>query len=76
LPLGAQVEVLGVEGVTLAAGAGTVIEGSPPENRFVILRWDSLEQLKNWRDCPEYVAAHKNGTKYAKFTVVAVPGAQ
>ena len=61
-------------GVTLAAGAGTVIEGSPPGKRFVILRWDSLEQLKGWRDSPEYTAAHKNGMKYAKFTVVAVSG--
>lgn len=63
-------------GVTLAAGPGTVIEGSPRGNRFVILRWDSLEQLKNWRDSPEYVDAHKSGMKYAKFTVVAVPGAK
>jgi uncharacterized protein (DUF1330 family) len=62
-------------GITLAAGAGTILEGSPPGNRFVILRWDSLEQLKGWRDSPEYVAAHKNGMKYASFTVVAVPGA-
>ena len=61
-------------GVTLAAGSGTVIEGSPPGKRFVILRWDSLEQLKGWRDSPEYVEAHKNGMKYASFTVVAVPG--
>jgi uncharacterized protein (DUF1330 family) len=61
-------------GMTLAAGAGTVIEGSPPGKRFVILRWDSLEQLKNWRYSPEYEEAHKNGMKYANFTVVAVPG--
>jgi len=61
-------------GVTLAAGTGTVIEGSPPGKRFVILRWDSLEQLKGWRYSPEYEEAHKNGMKYASFTVVAVPG--
>jgi uncharacterized protein (DUF1330 family) len=61
-------------GVTVAAGPGTVIEGSPPGNRFVILRWDSLEQLKGWRESPEYVEAHKNGMKYANFAVVAVPG--
>jgi uncharacterized protein (DUF1330 family) len=61
-------------GVTLAAGAGTVIEGSPSGKRFVILQWDSLEQLKGWRYSPEYVEAHKNGMKYANFTVVAVPG--
>ena len=61
-------------GVTLAAGPGTVIEGSPPGTRFVILRWDSMEQLKGWRDSPEYTAAHKDGEKYAKFSVVAVNG--
>jgi uncharacterized protein (DUF1330 family) len=61
-------------GVTLAAGSGTVIEGSPPGKRFVILRWDSLEQLKGWRYSPEYVEAHKSGMKYASFTVIAVPG--
>ncbi len=61
-------------GVTLAAGPGTVIEGSPPGTRFVILKWDSMEQLKGWRDSPEYTAAHKDGEKYAKFNVVAVNG--
>jgi uncharacterized protein (DUF1330 family) len=61
-------------GVYLAAGAGTIIEGSPPGQRFVILRWDSLEQLKGWRNSPEYEEAHKAGMKYASFTVVAVPG--
>ncbi len=71
-PAAASIKAHG--GVTLAAGAGTVIEGTPPGSRFVILRWDSLEQLKGWRDSPEYTAAHKNGEKYAKFTVVAVNG--
>jgi uncharacterized protein (DUF1330 family) len=53
-----------------------VIEGTPPGNRFVILRWDSLEQLKGWRNSPEYMTAHEAGMKYAKFTVVAVDGAK
>jgi uncharacterized protein (DUF1330 family) len=70
----AQASIKAHGGVTLAAGAGTVIEGTPPGKRFVILRWDSLEQLKGWRYSPEYVAAHKNGVKYASFTVLAVPG--
>ncbi len=61
-------------GVYVAGGPGTVIEGSLPGTRFVILRWDSLEQLKGWRYSPEYVAAHKLGEKYAKFNVVAVNG--
>jgi uncharacterized protein (DUF1330 family) len=63
-------------GVTLASGPGTVIEGTPPGNRFVLLRWDSIEQLKGWRDSPEYTAAHKAGMQYARFTVVAMDGAK
>jgi uncharacterized protein (DUF1330 family) len=61
-------------GVSLAGGPGTLIEGSLPGTRFVILRWDSLEQLMDWRNSPEYTAAHKLGEKYAKFNVVAVNG--
>lgn len=72
----AQASIKAHGGVILAAGPGTVIEGTPPGARFVVLRWDSLEQLKGWRYSPEYVAAHKNGMKYAKFTVVAVNGAK
>jgi uncharacterized protein (DUF1330 family) len=61
-------------GVYMAAGPGTVIEGLLPGTRFVILRWASLEQLRGWRDSPEYTAAHEKGMKYAKFNVVAVDG--
>jgi uncharacterized protein (DUF1330 family) len=63
-------------GVYVAAGPGTVLEGSPPGTRFVILRWESLEQLKGWRESPEYVSAHEIGKKYAKFNIVAVNGVQ
>src|ERR1700742_1116197 len=51
-PAGASIRAHG--GVYVAAGPGTVIEGSPPGTRFVILKWDSLEQLRDWRDSPEY----------------------
>lgn len=70
----AQASIKAHGGVTLAGGPGTVIEGSPPGTRFVILKWDSMEQLKAWRNSPEYMAAHKDGEKYAKFNVVAVSG--
>lgn len=70
----AQASIKAHGGVYIAGGPGTVIEGSPPGTRFVILRWDSLEVLKGWRYSPEYVAAHKLGEKYAKFNVVAVNG--
>lgn len=70
----AQASLKAHGGMYVAGGPGTVIEGSLPGTRFVILRWDSLEQLKGWRYSPEYVAAHKLGEKYAKFNVVAVNG--
>lgn len=70
----AQASIKAHGGVTLAAGPGTVLEGSPPGTRFVILKWDSMEQLKGWRNSPEYTAAHKDGEKYARFNVVAVSG--
>jgi uncharacterized protein (DUF1330 family) len=72
----AQASIKAHGGAYVASGPGTVIEGSPPGKRFVILRWDSLDQLMGWRNSPEYEAAHKNGMKYANFTVVAVPGAK
>jgi uncharacterized protein (DUF1330 family) len=71
-PASASIKAHG--GVYVAAGPRKVIEGSPPGTRFVILRWDSLEQLMAWRNSPEYTAAHKLGEKYAKFNVVAVNG--
>lgn len=70
----ARASIIAHGGVYLAAGPGTVIEGSPPGTRFVLLRWNNLEQLRGWRDSPEYTAAHKAGEKYAKFNVVAVNG--
>jgi uncharacterized protein (DUF1330 family) len=71
-PAGASIKAHG--GVYVAAGPGTAIEGSPPGTRFVILKWNSLEQLRGWRDSPEYTAAHEAGEKYATFNVFAVNG--
>jgi uncharacterized protein (DUF1330 family) len=58
----------------IAAGKGTQIDGDPPKGRVAILQWDSLEQLKAWRNSPEYVEARAIGEKYAKFRVFAVDG--
>jgi uncharacterized protein (DUF1330 family) len=58
----------------IAAGQGTLIDGAFPTGRVVILAWDSLDQLKAWRNSPEYVAARKIGEKYAKYNIVAVEG--
>jgi uncharacterized protein (DUF1330 family) len=59
-------------GVTIARGFGTIIDGSLPGERAIVVRWDSLEQLKAWRDSPEYTTARKLGDKYAKFNIIAI----
>jgi uncharacterized protein (DUF1330 family) len=61
-------------GVYVAAGPGTVIDGTLPKGRVVILRWESMEALKGWRNSPEYVAARMIGESYAKYNIVAVDG--
>ena len=61
-------------GVYVAAGPGTVIEGTLPDARVVVLRWDSLEALKAWRNSPDYMAAREIGMNYAKYNIIAVDG--
>jgi uncharacterized protein (DUF1330 family) len=70
----AQVSVKAHGGVYVAAGPGAMIEGDLPKGPVVVLRWDSLEALKAWKDSPDFVAAHEIGMKYAKFNIVAVSG--
>ena len=61
-------------GAYIAAGAATHLEGSMPNGRIVILRWESMDALKAWASSPDREAAWKIGRKYAKFNVVAAPG--
>ena len=72
----AQASLKAHGGVYVAAGAGTVIDGVLPKGRVVILRWDSMEKLLEWRHSPEYEAARKIGANYAKYNLVAVEGVQ
>jgi uncharacterized protein (DUF1330 family) len=63
---------------TLAAGSKvTAIEGSPPKNRVVIMRWESLEQLRAWRESSRYQDARKIGDQFAAsvrgFAVEGLP---
>jgi uncharacterized protein (DUF1330 family) len=60
-------------GQYLAAGAATAIDGEPPK-RLVIIKWDSLDQLKGWRHSPEYTKARAIGEKYATYRVFAIEG--
>jgi len=73
LPL-AQAAIKAHGGRYIAAGKGTAIDGEPPKGRVVILKWDSLEQLKGWRYSPEYMKARAIGEKYATFRDFAVEG--
>ena len=70
----AQASVKAHGGVYVAAGPGTLIEGDLPKGPVVVLRWDSMEALKAWKDLPDFVAAYEVGKKYAKFNIIAVSG--
>jgi uncharacterized protein (DUF1330 family) len=70
----AQASIKAHGGVYVAAGPGTLIEGTLPKEGVFILRWDSMEALKAWRESSDYVAAHQIGIRYAKFNIVAVRG--
>jgi uncharacterized protein (DUF1330 family) len=70
----AQASVKAHGGVYVAAGPGTGLEGDLPKGPVVIIRWDSLEALKAWKDSPDFAAIYAIGKKYAKFNIVAVNG--
>jgi uncharacterized protein (DUF1330 family) len=70
----AQASIKAHGGVYVAAGPGTPIAGNLPQGRVVVLRWESLEALKAWRNSPEYVEALKLGEKHAKYNIIAVDG--
>jgi uncharacterized protein (DUF1330 family) len=60
-------------GQHLAAGSATAIDGEPPK-RLVIIEWDSLDQLKQWRYSPEYMKARAIGEKVATYRAFAIEG--
>jgi uncharacterized protein (DUF1330 family) len=60
-------------GQYLAAGTAVGIDGEPPK-RVVIVKWDSIEQLKDWRYSPEYMKARAIGEKFATYRVIAIEG--
>ena len=71
----AQATIRKAGGKILAAGSNiTVIEGAPPKARVAVIQWDSVEQIKAWRNTAEYKEARKIGDKYATFRAFAVAG--
>jgi uncharacterized protein (DUF1330 family) len=73
LPKG-RAAILAHGGVYVAAGAGTMITGSVPKDRVVVLRFESLDAVKNWFNSSDYQEAQKIGQKYAHYNIIAVDG--
>jgi uncharacterized protein (DUF1330 family) len=75
-------EVIPVAAKTIAAAGGRFLArgkaislfGEPPKGRFVIVQFESMDQLQKWWNNPEWQAAHKKGEQYAKFRDMAIEG--
>ncbi len=72
----AQAAIKQYGGVYVAAGPGTIIDGSFPKGRVVILKWESMDAVHKWHESPEYQAALQIGKNYAHYNVVAVDALQ
>jgi uncharacterized protein (DUF1330 family) len=73
LPKG-RAAIIANGGVYVAAGKGTLITGNVPSDRVTVLRFESLDAVKEWFNSPEYQAANQIGQKYAKYNIIAVDG--
>jgi uncharacterized protein (DUF1330 family) len=72
----AQAAIKAAGGKFLAAGGKTTaIEGEPPKSRVVIQQWDSVEQIKAYRDSAAFKDLLPLRNKLAKFRTYAVEGA-
>src|SRR5213083_2121735 len=71
----AQALIKASGGRLLAAGQNvTSIEGASPKKRVVVQVWDSMEQIKAWRNSAEFKENRKIGEKYGKFRAFTVEG--
>ena len=73
LPKG-KAAILAHGGVYVAAGKGNVITGTVSADRVVVLRFESMDAVKDWFNSPEYQAANKIGQQYADYNIIAVDG--
>lgn len=55
-------------------GKITPLSGKPLKSRFVVARFDSMEQLQAWWDSAKNKDLRKIGVKYATFDAFAVEG--
>jgi uncharacterized protein (DUF1330 family) len=71
----ARAAIIAAGGKFLAAGGKTTaIEGEPPKSRVVIQQWDSVEQIKAYRDSAAFKDLLPLRSKMAKFRSYAVEG--
>jgi uncharacterized protein (DUF1330 family) len=62
-------------GKFLAAGGKTTsFDGDPPKSRIVIQQWESIEQIKAYRDSAAFKELLPMRNKLAKFRTYAVEG--
>jgi uncharacterized protein (DUF1330 family) len=55
-------------------GKTTALDGDPPKSRIVIQQWDSVEQIKAYRDSAVFKELLPMRDKLAKFRTYAVEG--
>jgi uncharacterized protein (DUF1330 family) len=55
-------------------GKTTALEGEPPKSRVVIQQWESIEQIKAYRDSAAFKELLPMREKLAKFRTYAVEG--
>jgi uncharacterized protein (DUF1330 family) len=55
-------------------GKTTALDGDPPKSRIVIQQWDSVDQIKAYRDSAVFKELLPMRDKLAKFRTYAVEG--
>jgi uncharacterized protein (DUF1330 family) len=70
----ARASIVNHGGKFIASGAPVALDGAIMKDRVVINQWESMEKAKEWFNSPDYQKAREVGNKYAKFTIVLVPG--
>jgi uncharacterized protein (DUF1330 family) len=55
-------------------GKTTALDGEPPKSRIVISQWDSIEQIKAYRDSAAFKEIQPVREKLAKVRTYAVEG--
>ena len=71
----AQMAIKAGGGKFLAVGGKTTsLDGDPPKSRIVIQQWDSVDQIKAYRDSAAFKELLPLRAKIAKFRTYAVEG--